>query len=158
MRRIKLLSLLALAGLCVLTLSCSTWKTIDEPKWGFRMDVPFSLQENKFAGKRLWVHENAQIRAIVDFGGYPSETELNSRKNFRRTATRVNGYNAVIYSYHEDANVEKPQFNKVATLVFNEYPESYGEVRPPFFRIEYVSENDSETAFEILRTVRFYQP
>jgi hypothetical protein len=157
MRRIKLLWLLTITANCFLTLSCSSWKTIDDPKWGFRIDVPSILQDKNFEGKDLWVHENAQMRVIVDFGKVPSQAELSLKRDFKQTVTQVNGYNAVIFTYHEQSNPKKQQFNKAAALVFQESPKSYGEGKPPVFRVEYVSESDMETALKILQTVRFYE-
>jgi hypothetical protein len=142
-----------------LTLSCSIndWKTIDDGKWGFRLDVPATLQDKKFEGKHLWVHEDARMRVIVDFGETRSQTvELNRKKNYKQTFLRVNGYDAIIFTYNEQLNPEKQQFDKVATLIFQESPESYGEGKPPSFRVEYISDKDLETAIQILQTVRFY--
>jgi hypothetical protein len=157
MRRIKLLWLLILTANCFLTLNCSSWKTIDDPKWGFRIDVPSTLQDKDFEGKHLWVHEDAQMRVIVDFGKVPSQAELSRKNNFKQTVARINGYDAVIYTYNEQSNSPKQQFNKAAMLIFQESPKSYGEGKPPIFRVEYASENDLETALKILQTVRFYE-
>jgi hypothetical protein len=137
--------------------SPNDWKTIDDPKWGFRIDVPSTLQDKNFEGKDLWVHENAQMRVIVDFGKVSSQAELSRKKNSKQTVVQVNDYDAVIYTYNEQSNPQKQQFNKVATLIFQESPKSYGAGKPPVFRVEYVSENDLEEALKILQTVRFYE-
>lgn len=60
-------------------------------------------------------------------------------------------------SPHAQLNPKKPQFNKVAELIFQESPKSYDEGKPPVFRVEYISENDLEAALKILQTVRFYE-
>ena len=157
MSRIKLLCLLAFTANCFLTLSRSSSKTIDEPKWGFRIDVPLTLQDKGLDGRNLWVHENADMRVIVDFGQVSSQAELSRKKNFKQTAARVDGYDAVICTYNEQPNPQKQQFNKAPMLIFKESPKSYGEGKPPMFRVEYISENDLEEALKILQTVRFYE-
>lgn len=159
MKHFDLLSFLTISLICLLTLNCSTssdWRTIDDPKWGFKLDVPATLHDKKFEGKNLWIHEDDQLRVIVDFGNVPSQAELNRKKNYRQTAIRINGYDAVIYTYTEQLNPAKKQFERVATLIFQESPASYGEGKPPAFRVEYISEKDLETAMQILQTVRFY--
>ncbi len=157
MKRISLVWILAITANCLLSSSCSIWKTIDDPKWGFKIDMPRTLRDKGFERDYLWVHENAQMRVIVDFGKQPSKSELGSKQNFRQIVEPVNGYNAVFYFYDEESNLKKTAFGNVVTLIFQEGPETYGSGTPPFFRVEYVSDNDLETAFKILRTVRFYQ-
>jgi hypothetical protein len=158
MKQLNSLHIFIILTIGLLTLSCSTndWKTIEDDKWGFQLDLPATLQDKKFEGKSLWVHEDARLRVIVDFGKAPSQAELSRKKNYRQKAMQINGYDAAIYTYNEQLNPDKQQFDKVATLIFQLRPKSYGEGKPPLFRVEYTSDSDLETAMQILQTVRFY--
>jgi hypothetical protein len=138
----------------LLILGCSSWKTIDDPKWGFRIDVPATLQDKQFEQKNLWIHENSELRVIIDFGETPSPIELSRIENYKQTEMSVNGYKAISGTY----NSRKQRLPNVAFLIFQEGPESYGSGKPPVFRVEYGSDDNSETAMKILKTVRFYDP
>jgi hypothetical protein len=158
MNRTRLLYVFVIAVFVSFSIACSAWKTIEEPKWGFKLDVPPTLEDKKFEGKNLWVHEDSQLRVVVDFGTVQPFPELKSKKNYIETPVVVNGYDAIVCTFIEQENSPGLQFENVAVLIFQAGPESYGEGKPPVFRVEYGSEKDVGTALRILQTVRFYDP
>jgi hypothetical protein len=158
MERFRLQNISAIAVIASTLISCSFSKTIEEPKWGFKFDVPATLEEKQFEDKNLWVHEDDQIRVVVDFGTLNAPTELKNKKDYTERFFRVNGYNAIICTYVESEDSERRLFENVATLIFQESPKSYGEGKPPVFRVEYGSEKDLGTALQILQSVRFFDP
>jgi hypothetical protein len=130
------------------------WKTVDDPKWGFKISIPRSLQDKGFEKSSIWVHEDDNLRVIVDFGKSPTHKELSQKKNYSQRILQVNNLKSLVCTY-EESNSDKGS-KKVAALVFLEKREDLGADNEPSFRVEYIKDNELESALKILQTVHFY--
>jgi hypothetical protein len=131
------------------------WKVVDEPLWGIRLNVPPSVRATETTNN-LWIHDGTKLRLIIDFGSSVSPKSLKVRPNYSETRLTVNGLPALVCTYDKSASAAAGSLNKVVALFFLESRKSLGGGGEPSYRVEYASDAERTTAFQILQTVRFY--
>jgi hypothetical protein len=134
------------------------WKLVEEWKWGLRFNVPPALRDMGVGGKSLWIHEDTNLKVIVDFSYPRSYESLKTRKNYSDTRLNVNGLPALVCSYDQSENAVAGSLNKVVALFFLETRKGLGSPYEPSYRVEFSAEGDRITALQILQTVRFFDP
>jgi hypothetical protein len=138
------------------------WKLVDDPKWGISLYVPDTLQE-KSTMNNTWIHENAGLRVIVNFGSKQVLRELLvSRKQCSSKTVQTSGLRALLYTCGGDQQPDRDSGSGIAALIFFEKRESLGPAcdascEPSYF-VEFRSREDRKIALEILQTVRLGNP
>jgi hypothetical protein len=130
------------------------WKVVEEPLWGIRFNVPLSVRD-KETTKNLWIHEGTNLRVIVDFGDSGPSKSIKAKPNYSETRIQFNGLPALVCTYDKSANAAPDSLNKVVALFYLESREVVGGGEPSY-RVEYASDSQRATAYQILQTVRFY--
>ena len=128
---------------------------MEDGKWGLRLNVPASVIDAGITDRSLWVHENPNLRVIIDFSRPPSPESLKRKNNYSESHLQIQGLPALLCAYNEPA--ARGGLTNVLQLVFLETRKGLGSPYEPSYRVEYRSEADRLTAMEILQTVRFYQ-
>ena len=135
------------------------WQKFDDPKWGIRFRFPSGLTE-RWEGN-LWIRENDSLKVIVDYGPDDLITYVTDKvrlktaglkKNYAQKIITHNGLKTLICSYEKDIGKDTI---KAMELIYLEKREHLGAPREPSYRVEYKSENDQQTAMQILQTVGF---
>ena len=134
------------------------WTLVEDGKWGLRFKIPPSLREAGFVNKSHWVHEGRDLRVIVDFS-LPSSLpdSLRRKPNYSETRLRINGLSALVCSYNQNTDNDPALLNRVVALYFLETRPGLGSPNEPSYRIEFATEDQRNTALQILQTVRFYR-
>jgi hypothetical protein len=130
------------------------WKVVEEPLWGIRFSLPRSLRD-KETTKSLWIHEDTNLRVIVDFNNSVPSKSTKAKPNYSETKIQFNGLPALVCTYDNSAKAAPGSLNKVVALFYLGKREVLGG-QEPSYRVEYASDDLRTTAFQILQTVRFY--
>ncbi|HEV7747672.1 MAG TPA: hypothetical protein VGO56_21915 [Pyrinomonadaceae bacterium] len=156
-------------ALCLLATGCSRpspksfdtsyrapiyWKVVEEPLWGIRFNLP-PFMRDKETTKTLWIHEGANLRVIVDFKDSIPSKSTKAKPNYSETKIQFNGLPALVCTYDNSAKAIPGSLNKVVALFYLGKREVLGG-QEPSYRVEYASDDQRTTAFQILQTVRFY--
>lgn len=131
------------------------WKVVEEPKWGIRFNLPLFVQDKETTNS-LWIHEGTNLRVIVDFGTPGPSKSVRAKPNYSETRIQFNGLPALVCTYDKSPNAAPHSLNKVVALFYLESREVVGAGAEPSYRVEYASDDQRATAFQILQTVRFY--
>ena len=130
------------------------WKVVEDGLWGIRFNVPLSVQD-KQTTKNLWIHEGVNLRVIVDFGDSAPSKSLKGKPNYSEARIQFNGLPALVCTYDKSLNAAPDSLNKVVALFYLESRKVVGGGEPSY-RVEYASDDQRATAFQIFQTVRFY--
>lgn len=130
------------------------WKVVEDGLWGIRFNLPPWVHDKQIA-KSLWVHEGTNLRVIVDFNQSVPSKSTKAKPNYTETKIQFNGLPAVVCTYDNSAKAAPGALNKVVALFYLGKREVLGG-QEPSYRVEYASDDQRTTAFQILQTVRFY--
>lgn len=130
------------------------WRIVEEPLWGIRFNVPRSVRD-KDTTNSLRIQEGTDLRVIVDFGASVPSKAIKAKPNHSESSIQFNGLPALVCTYDNAANAAPGSLNKVVALFYLDKRKVLGG-QEPSYRVEYASDAERTTAFQILQTVRFY--
>lgn len=130
------------------------WKVVEDGPWGIRFNLPPWVHD-KETTKTLWIHEGTNLRVIVDYNESVPSKATKAKPNYSETRIQFNGLPAVVCTYDNSTKAAPGSLNKVVALFYLGKREVLGG-QEPSYRVEYASDDQRPTAFQILQTVRFY--
>ena len=130
------------------------WKVVEDGLWGIRFNLPPSVND-KETTKSLWIHQSTHLRVIVDFNQSVPSQSTKAKPNYSETKIEFNGLPALVCTYDNSVKASAGSLNKVVALFYLGKREVLGG-QEPSYRVEYASDDQRTTAFQILQTVRFY--